>query len=351
MSRAQSLADAIESARTPIEEAIPSHMNSDKFLRLAKGLIFKGGYTTDKLLEADHRSVARALIVAAGDGLYIDGREATILPYGDEAAYTPMVYGLMKKVRNSGELKTIGANVVYEKDEYTHWTDEEGEHFKHTPARGERGDVVYTYAYARTNDGGLYFEEITEEEMEEIKKMSRGKNSPWRGPFADEMRKKSALRRLMKRLPMSSDVDMVITRDDDLYILPGEDGEPQTEAEREADEFGSRLREAMGIGVDPGPEVEPDPQPHPEDEPDMLVAIGTITDLKVASGETDGKPWTRVGILVADDWYGTFHTGETLKAIEDAYDNGATVEIRYEIDGERRDIAQLQVVEQVADHV
>jgi len=54
-------------------------------------------------------------------------------------------------------------------------------------------------------------------QVEQIKKVSRSKdNGPW-GSFPEEMMKKTAIRRLSKRLPMSTDLEMVIKRDDELY--------------------------------------------------------------------------------------------------------------------------------------
>jgi recombination protein RecT len=138
-----------------------------------------------------------------------------------------MVGGICKKVRNSGELATLDSQVVHEKDEYDSWTDEKGPHFKHKKARGERGKPIITYAYATTKDGSFFFEELTEEDIQAIRSASKAKDSgPWAGPFADEMRRKSAVRRLAKyRLPSSTDLDTVIRRDDELFDFskPSED--------------------------------------------------------------------------------------------------------------------------------
>lgn len=129
-----------------------------------------------------------------------------------------MVKGLCKQARNSGEIKFIDAINVYENDTYSYWVDDDGPHFKFEAARKDRGGPILTFAYAKTKDGGLYFEEILEEEMNKIAAMSKADDSPWKGPFRNEMKRKSAIRRLAKyRLPSSTDLDEVIRRDDDLY--------------------------------------------------------------------------------------------------------------------------------------
>lgn len=54
-------------------------------------------------------------------------------------------------------------------------------------------------------------------EIEKVRKVSRAAtNGPW-VEWWEEMARKTVLRRLSKRLPMSTDVDDLIRRDDDLY--------------------------------------------------------------------------------------------------------------------------------------
>ena len=61
---------------------------------------------------------------------------------------------------------------------------------------------------------------MTEAQIQDVKNVSKAKDSgPWSGAFADEMRRKTVLRRLSKRLPMSTDLEQVITRDDEFYDL------------------------------------------------------------------------------------------------------------------------------------
>lgn len=208
--------------------ALPPQIPSPRFTRVAVTAI-----RNDAKLAAPNiikQQLFSAFMRCAQDGLLPDGREAAIVPWGSggQVRYMPMVAGIMKKARNSGEIKTINAKVVYEKDTYESWTDETGEHFKHAPARGDRGGIILTYAYAATKDGGFYFEEVLEADMQKIKAMSRASDSPWKGPFEDEMRRKSALRRLAKyRLPSSSDLDSLIQSEDDLHDLDNGKPEPK----------------------------------------------------------------------------------------------------------------------------
>lgn len=207
--------------------ALPPQIKPDRFIRVAMTAIQQNS----ALLDADRQSLFGAIMKCAQDGLIPDGRDAALVCYGKTVQYMPMVGGVCKKARNSGEIKTIGAEVVRENDEYDHWTDETGEHFKHRRASGDRGEVVKTYAYATTKDDGFFFEEIDEEQMDAIRNVSKAKAGPWNGPFADEMRRKSAIRRLAKyRIPSSTDLDAIIRRDDELYDLNKEEREVKPSA-------------------------------------------------------------------------------------------------------------------------
>lgn len=230
--------------------ALPAQIPVERFVRVVQTAIA----TNTDLLAVERTSLYAAAMKCAQDGLLPDGREAAIVKYGNTARYMPMVGGIAKKARNSGELKTLSADVVYDHDTYDHWSDEKGEHFEHRKARGNRGDVVLTYAYALTKDDGFYFEEIDEAQMAAIEKCSKANDGPWKGPFKDEMRKKSAIRRLAKyRLPSSSDspLDAVLRADDDMYDLnqsqsaPPINVTPQGQAGPGAQQSGRRRGRAL----------------------------------------------------------------------------------------------------------
>lgn len=210
------LCQTVSRLESQFKAALPPHITAERFVRIATTAI----RNEPKLANCDRSSVLSAFMQCAQDGLLPDKQEAAIVTYGQAARYMPMIKGVCKKARNSGEIKTINAAVVYEKDEYSQWVDETGEHFKHVKARGERGEPILTYAYAVTKDGGFYMEEIDETQMKAIEASSKAGGTVWKGPFRDEMKRKSAIRRLAKyRLPSSTDLDGIIRSEDDLYEM------------------------------------------------------------------------------------------------------------------------------------
>src|SRR3990167_3479052 len=183
-----------------IKMALPPQISPEKFIRVVMTAVQQN----PKLVE-NRAALYGAAIKCAQDGLLPDGKEAALVPYGATIQYMPMIAGILKKVRNSGELSSITAQVVYSNDEFAY---EQGDDEKvvHRPLMtGERGKPVLVYAIAKTKDGGVYREFVTEAQLNDVRGMSaafKKNDGPWVGPFADEMRRKTALRRLSKRLPM-----------------------------------------------------------------------------------------------------------------------------------------------------
>ena len=216
-------------------KALPSHISPRKFVRVAQTAIT----TTPALLKCTRQSLFAACTRAAEAGLLPNGKEAALVPFKEEAQFMPMIGGLLKLARNSGEIKTIDAQIVYKNDSFDYYIDTKGVHLTHRPNLfEERGQIVATYAIGETKDGGVYVEVMTNDQIKAIQNVSRGKNTPWNGPFRSEMIKKSVLRRLLKRLPTSTDLDFAAESDNVFYDMdtePGEDNSTPTRPPKESE--------------------------------------------------------------------------------------------------------------------
>jgi recombination protein RecT len=127
-----------------------------------------------------------------------------------------MYRGLLNRFERSGQYKWIGAGLRRTDDiAWRMWTDEHGPHFLHEPGPGD-GTIVESYAAATTLNGGFFISVVTEKEMARIRAVSRAKSdeSPWQ-KWEDEMRKKTALRRLSKTLPMPQGIEELMSRSED----------------------------------------------------------------------------------------------------------------------------------------
>lgn len=211
----------LDAMKSQIALVLPAQVGVDKFMRVALTAIQQ----QPDLLAADRKSLFAATMKAAQDGLIPDGREAAFVIYrtksGPIAQYMPMVAGVMKKVRNSGELLSVSTNVVKKADAFRYWIDDAGEHITHEPnvLADDRGETIAAYAIAKTKDGGIYTEVMSRGQVEQVRNVSRAKdNGPWRDWY-DEMARKTVLRRLAKRLPMSTDLVQTLAHDNEHYDL------------------------------------------------------------------------------------------------------------------------------------
>ena len=83
----------------------------------------------------------------------------------------------------------------------------------------DRGPIIGAYAVAETKDGERSLEVMDKVAVEKVRAASRSKDSgPW-VQWWDEMARKTVLRRLSKRLPLSEELERVIERDNALYDM------------------------------------------------------------------------------------------------------------------------------------
>jgi recombination protein RecT len=266
--------------------ALPAHITPERFIRTAQTAL----NMNPDIVDCDRRSIYGAVMKAAQDGLVLDGREAALVRFrskaGDQCQYMPMVAGILKKARNSGEISTISAHVVYSNDTFN-YTLGDDEKIEHKPClTGERGKPMLVYAVATFKDGGKQRAIMTVAEIERVRAVSRAKDGgPW-VQWWDEMAKKTVIRRLAKYLPSAADrdedeVQRVVERDDELY-QPAEP-EPEVQPEPAAQPAKRRTRastiiEAKANEVAPLPIDEPPPPASPDD-------YGTDTTSASSRGE------------------------------------------------------------------
>lgn len=207
------------------EMVLPKAVTPDRFIRIVMTAV----QDNPELLLADRTSLFSACMKCAQDGLLPDKREAALVVFKDKVAYMPMVAGILKKVRNSGELVSISTNCVFEKDRFDFGTDSTkgGDYLEHHPDvfSSARGEMKGAYAIALTKGGGMYIEVMSLPEIKKVQAVSRAKSGPWQEWF-DEMAKKTVIRRLSKRLPMSTDLEQTLRADDEFYELEPTKKEP-----------------------------------------------------------------------------------------------------------------------------
>ena len=195
-----------------IARALPNHITPEKMARV----FLTACTTTPKLLNCEPASLMKAVMEASALGLLPDGvlGHGYILPYGKQAKFIPGFRGLMDMARRSGKVSGIQARIVYEADDFYY---EYGAKptIKHIPAQmagDEPGEAVGAYATATLIDTDeVVFEVMWAADINKIRERSpAGSSGPWVTDTL-EMWRKTPLRRLMKYLPLSPEVQAAVT--------------------------------------------------------------------------------------------------------------------------------------------
>ena len=214
--------DGLDRMTGNIKAVLPQHISPERFNRVVMTAV----NLNPDLVSADRRSLFNACTKAATDGLVPDGREGALVIFKDKTGkklvqWMPMVGGLLKLIRQSGEIDSIGARIVYQKEIDDHrfkFVIEDGkEKLFHDPMLwGERGQKVLVYAYARYKEGGyVEYAVLHKQDIDKRRAASRSANTgPW-ASWEDEMWKKTAIRYIAKRLPLSSDILQKVESDNE----------------------------------------------------------------------------------------------------------------------------------------
>lgn len=232
----QSIADWLknDSLKAEIAKAIPQHLNAENMCRVALTIVNK----TPDLQKCTTSSFMEAFMLCAQWGLKPNGYHAHLIPYRDNKLNCHRVQlildykGLIQLAYNSGFVKSINAQIVCENDQFE---ENMGSVVRHSVNRkGERGDVYAVYCVIELKDGAQHTEIMSRDDVEAIRKRSKAGNvGPWQTDW-DEMAKKTVFRRASKWIPVSADIQELMSKDDDQFESRHVAAEPATVAHLES---------------------------------------------------------------------------------------------------------------------
>lgn len=210
--------DVIQAGAKQFSTALPKHVNSERFVRIAITTIRQN----PKLAKCNQESLLGALMVSAQLGLEPGMLgQCYLIPFENKKAGTiecqfQIGYkGLIELLRRSGQLSDIYSYAVYENDEFSI---EYGlsRTLTHKPNFDDRGEIKGFYAVAILKDGAKAFEYMTKDEVikhEEKYRKGSYKNDVWNKNFK-EMAQKTVVKKLLKWLPVSVEFLENISRDE-----------------------------------------------------------------------------------------------------------------------------------------
>jgi recombination protein RecT len=168
-----------------------------------------------RLLDCAPESLLSAFVEAAGVGLepntplehaalkanYVDGQGAV-------ADFQVTLRGLIVLAHRTGVVASVCARLVYAEEEFDirYGTTEMVDHVPLLGAGVQHGAIVAAYAIVRLHAGGLVFEAMSIDELEDIRqRWARDPNGGAWQTDTGEMYKKTVLRRVMKLVPIEND--------------------------------------------------------------------------------------------------------------------------------------------------
>ena len=219
--------------RAMVAKALPRHLTPDRFLRVALTAVLR----TPKLAQCTQESVTQCLLQCSQFGLEPDGRRAHLIPFEDRRnnrAICTLILdykGLVELAMRSGLVSHLHADVVREGDLFSYSLGEIREHVpwflrRDADKPAEAGPDIAVYAFARMKDGASAVAVMSIDEVYAIRDGSQGykawkagyvKSSTWdpeNWVAEQEMKKKTALRRLTKMLPLSPEFRDAVEVDD-----------------------------------------------------------------------------------------------------------------------------------------
>lgn len=249
-----------------------------------------------RILQADPLTIVEAVRESMTLRLELTGvnGQGYLVPYWNkekslyDVQFQPGYRGLLLLVERTGKVVDVQAEVVYEAD-YLDWMGGARAYVNYRAAWADRGDRLGTLAWANLpSEGGLVTKviQLPEADAERIRKSSKAAdNGPWI-EWPDEMRKKSALRRLTKILPQDESVERALAleaRAEERYSLP-----PAGVAPRRIAGVG-RAHAALGIPASTGGEPDPEPPAATERAPRSRRGQSALAD-DVVEGQVREDP-------------------------------------------------------------
>ncbi len=191
-------------------KALPANFNKERFVSNCMNMILDPQKNKIDWSQLDKNEVIKCLI----DGAKYDceyGREFYIIPFWNkklnrQVATIMFDYkGLLRAMRKFSHthIKNIITSVVYEGDKF------EVSPLTYPPiqhemkfATTEDRKITFAYCFIEYEDGGYDFEVMSRKQLDEVEHSSKKESSNFWRDWYSEMARKSAIRRISKRVPL-----------------------------------------------------------------------------------------------------------------------------------------------------
>lgn len=194
--------ELITASKSNFEVRLPAGMTAERFMYGLATACQKNA----ALMSCEPQSVVLAAYEAAEVGCNLSPSLALgwLIPYGKDAQFQPSYRFFLQKAYESGLVTAFYAEVVYENDIFSREFAPKRTLTHMPPPNDERGPAIGAYALIEFKDGHIDWEYMTASQIERHRSASKNPNSLMWKTFWEEGWKKTPLRVLAKRLPMTN---------------------------------------------------------------------------------------------------------------------------------------------------
>jgi recombination protein RecT len=216
---------AIAELKPLIAQALPKHLTADRIIQMATNYI----RTNPALSKCSEHSLLGAIMQCSLTGLepipafghcYFVPRKANKGTkdkplWIDEVSFEIGYKGYIKLAHNTGQVKSIYAEVVYDNDEFYQ---EKGlfKQLKHIPSTGSKGDLKGVYAVIHYLNGAYDFKYLEKAEIEKFRVRNPTQKMGLKGSWATDyetMAQAKSLKVLLKMQPLTGEAQAALATD------------------------------------------------------------------------------------------------------------------------------------------
>lgn len=222
-----------------VQAALPKDFNRTRFVQNCLSLLNDNPSTYNKFSAPVLLSnVVRASYL----GLDFYNKECYLVPFGEKLTFMVGYTGAMKlaKKYSARPVKNIYAKLIHEGDVFEEVIVNGEPSINFRPKFPNDGKIIGAFAVVLFTDGGMNYDAMTLEELENTRKHSKASSSMAWKDFTGEMYKKTVIRRLCKYIDLEfENPTQQSTFDDDAAIEtdPQKINEIEVEAEANTVDF------------------------------------------------------------------------------------------------------------------
>ena len=199
--------EQLTTSLTVVKDALPKELNIPRFVQNAVALLNDNPTLTSFAQKYGTMQIKQGLMKSAYLGLDAINKECYLIPYGNQLNFMIDYRGNVKLAKKYSirPIKDIYAKIVREGDEIIEKVVNGEPTLDFTPMPFNNGKIIGAFAVCLYKDGGMEYDTMSLQELENTRSASKAKNSPAWQKFTGEMYKKTVLHRLCKHIELEFD--------------------------------------------------------------------------------------------------------------------------------------------------